>query len=231
MVVEYILDSLRIKLLEIFLVAVFAVIFLRYVLRRKENPVVKKISGYLNYGRIACVLVFFRFLYACFLTTAQYLVWAGSDNPAIKIFSTAPLDRSVPLPKLLESARPLLENKYGYFIFYAFGRFWMNFFITVGFCLLFWYFLVLLKKYRARFFEEGETELGLAVSLVIGWPGVVVFIPLLFLFVVLISIFKTLFFREKYTTLGWPFLCSGITTMLFGHWMLAALGLAITLKI
>jgi hypothetical protein len=231
MVVEYILDSLRVRLLEIFLVAVFAVVFLRHILRNNQSKATKKLLDFVSYGRLAVLLIFFRLLYASFMTAAQYFYWLNNPNPALRIFATSPLDPSVPLPWIFSGFRSLLDQKYGYYIHYAFGRFWLNFFITIGFCLVFWFFMVLLKKYRERFFEEGEPELGLVVALIVGWPGVVVYVPLVFLFVVIISVFKALFLREKYTTMAWPFLFSGIITILIGQWILTLWKLAITLKI
>jgi hypothetical protein len=91
---------------------------------------------------------------------------------------------------------------------------------------LFYLFLVFLKKYQERFFEEGEAELGFLLSLMVGWSNFIVFLPMVFLSVVLVSIFRQLVFKEAYTTLGIPFILSAFIVLLFGNYLVSLLGLA-----
>jgi hypothetical protein len=92
--------------------------------------------------------------------------------------------------------------------------------------LAFYLFLVFLKKYKERFFEEGEVELGFILALTVGWSNFIVFLPLVFLSVILVSIFRKIVFKETYTTLGAPLLLAALLVLLFGRYFIDILGLA-----
>jgi len=133
---------------------------------------------------LAILLASFRLLYAGFLVYGQRFIW--SQNEFTKFF---------------------VEYQGGsYFSEYAWIHFGLNATLSILSALLFWVFLRSLKSYQERFFHEGETELGLAMALICGWPGILLFICFGLAMVVLVSIFKILFTTEKYTTLGVPFL-------------------------
>jgi len=165
----------------------------------------------------------FRILYAVILTAGQYYIWSKSG--ASKIFLTLPIDKHVPIPGFLVNI--LSKNKLGYFIFYSFGRFWLDAVISLVVAFGFYVLLKLLEKYKQRFFVRGEAELGLASSLIVGWPNFVIFLPLIFLFVVLLSILNAVFSKTKYTTLGIPFLLAAAVVLIFGSHLIATLGLGV----
>ena len=77
------------------------------------------------------------------------------------------------------------------------------------------------EKYRERFFEEGELDLGFLSALLIGWPNFVVFVPLVFLSVVIIAVFRRVFLKELYTTLGLPMLLATLLVLAFGDFLVA----------
>jgi hypothetical protein len=156
--------------------------------------------------------IVFYVLYAAFLTWGQYYVW--SQNPLGRIL-------------LVSDRFGVLDGSSGYFIFYSYLRFWLNPALAVLAAFLFYVFLKSLKKYRERFFEEGETEVGFLAALAAGWPGIVVFIPLAFLVVVLVSGFRLAVFRERFTTLGWPLLISLLLVLAWGDILIKALGLKV----
>ncbi len=133
---------------------------------------------------LAIFLASFRLLYVGFLIYGQHFIW--SQNEFTKFF---------------------VEYQNGsYFSEYAWVHFGLNAVLSITGALLFWTLLRSLKSYRERFFYEGETELGLVLALICGWPGILIFICFSLVMVVLVSIFKILFTKEKYTTLGVPLL-------------------------
>ena len=148
-----------------------------------------------NYKLLVIILAAARVLYAAFLTAAQYYAW-----------SRGALTEALLAPR--------------YFWFYAYGRFWLNAFISIGVAFAFYLFLKFLKKSQERFFEEGETELGFLAALLGGWPNFVIFTPLIFISVVLISIFRGIVLKEAYTTLGWPFLLAAFLALIWGSWLI-----------
>jgi hypothetical protein len=183
----------------------------------------KRFSFAIN-RNLVILAVSFRMLYAAFLTIGQYLIW--SENAFTKSFLDAPLGASIPVP-MIQKLPWLFDSRLGYFLFYSWGRFWLNVVLSVGIAWVFWFFLKLLKKYRERFFEEGEMELGFLCCLIVGWPQVVIFVPLVFVLVVLISVFRSLFLKESYTTLGYPFLTAAFLTFLIGGGLIELFNLGV----
>jgi hypothetical protein len=124
-------------------------------------------------------------------TTLQYIIWAKGEFSKVFIASPNP---------------GILNFKGGYFIFYAWNRFWLTAVLGILTAWIFYKFLAFLKKRQERFFKEGEVELGFLAALLAGWPDFAVFIPLFLVFTVIIAVLRQIIFKEKYTTLGLPLL-------------------------
>jgi hypothetical protein len=195
---------------KIFLFIVFLIIVYLYIFRNKF------ISGKKSFFYKLSFLtpIGFGVFYAALLSFVQYFVW--NSNKFTKI--------------LLNSADEkwnLFNYKFGYFLHYILLHFWLNVLISVCAGFLFYLFLIFLKKYRERFFEDGEVELGFALALIVGWPNFVVFIPLIFVFVIFISIFKALFLKQMYTTLGWPMIFAALVVLIWGDFLINVLKLGV----
>lgn len=173
---------------------------------------------------LVLVMLAYYLVYALINTIGQYAAWAGSADPLTRYLASAPLASAmkgvVPWYGL-----PLLNSKFGYLIFYSWGRFWMGALLSVVAALVFGLILKALQKYRGRFFEDGEVELGVLAALLVGWPGFVVFVPMLFVAVVLVSIFRLAFLGEAYTTLGVPILFAVLLFFIYGSPLLMITGL------
>ncbi len=144
------------------------------------------------------------------LTWSQHYVW--SQDPLSKSLLTTSLPKNIPVP-LVETFPGVFQVPSGYFIFYSLQHFWFPFLLGALIAFLFFLFLKMLQKYNERFFETGETELGFALALAVGWPNFVAFLPLALLFVVLISVIRGLVTKERYTTLGIPLLVAALCTL------------------
>lgn len=132
-------------------------------------------------------------LHAILLTTLQWRTW--SENSFTRLLLELPLPREVPLPILLEYARPLLEQAGGYFAFYSLGRFWTPAILSVLAALIWWGMLRLTRVAKLTVFSEEDTTLALVAALIVGWPRIIVFVPL----VVVFAFFSTLFHTLKGT--------------------------------
>lgn len=172
----------------------------------------------ISYKALIWLALAFKVLYASLETFGQYYVWAGG------IFTKFFLDQRVAdLGVLKEFSGKLFwifNNRFGYLIFYSWGRFWMSVFVSLVVAAVFFMFLKVLKKYKERFFEEGEVELGFLLALVVGWPNFIVFLFAAFLSVVLVSVIRIIFFKEFYTTLGMPFLIAAFISVFFGAYFI-----------
>jgi hypothetical protein len=189
---------------KIFFAIVFLLVaFLYFFYRESKSNEANKLTKLISYKSLIVGSIVFRLFYAALLTVSQYYVW--SQNKFTQ----------------------LLLNERGYFLFYSYGRFWLNAFISIGAAFIFYIFLKSLQKHRERFFEAGGTELGFLSALIVGWPSFVIFLPLVFIFVILISISRRIFIKEIYTTLGWPFILATLAALIFGSKLLLFLGLKV----
>ncbi|MHB9019569.1 MAG: hypothetical protein ACYC3G_01675 [Minisyncoccota bacterium] len=177
----------------------------------------------LSYKFLIWLVVGFKVFYAIVETFSQYYVWSGNA------FTKLLLDQNIIdfniVKGFIGKLAWIFDNRFGYFIFYSWGRFWLGIVVSLIAALLFYLFLVFLKKHKERFFDEGETELGFLLALMVGWSNFIVFLPLVFLSVVLVSVFRRIVFKEMYTTLGAPFLLSALIVLLFGKYIVDILGL------
>jgi len=114
-----------------------------------------------------------------------------------------------------------------YFLQYSFTHFWLGRLIGITLAVLFYFFLHLLAKRRPWLFAEGETELGLVCALIAGWPGFVLFLPLIFIVALPLTIFRQLVLKQERTTLGGAFLLAAGVSLVFGSWAIEVLRLGV----
>lgn len=169
-------------------------------------------------------VVIFKIIFASIETFEQYFVWKSGDFTKLFLDS-----KTIDFGVLREFSGKLFwifNNKFGYLLFYSWGRFWMQIAVSLAVAALFYVFLKFLKKHKERFFKEGEVELGFLLALVVGWPNFIIFLFATFGCVVLVSIFRMIFFKELYTTLGAPFLLAALLSLIFGNYFIDLFRLA-----
>lgn len=142
--------------------------------------------------------------FALLETYAQYTAWKGD-----------PFTQNLLPP----------EQSILYFLKYAGTHFWLTPLLSLITSGAFYAFLKLLKRKNERFFEEGETELGALAAFLVGWPRIIVFLPVAFLAVVVLAGVKMARKSGAYTTLGAPFLVGLVVALACGYATLQALGL------
>ena len=200
---------------------VFVAAVYLYLHRNKSE----RINNLTTYEFLIIFAITFKVLYALLSSVAQYYVW--SVSALSKALLDTPLSENVPPSIVTELFPSIFAGNQGYFFFYAYGRFFINLFLALGLAFAFWAFLRLLRKHKDRFFEEGETELGLLCALIVGWPNFLVFIPVVFVSIVVISITRGIFLKEAYTTMGLPFLLAAFICLIAGDWLIRVLNLGV----
>lgn len=197
--------------------AIFIPAAIFYFKRKKagEEKFLKRVKLLILIALIA------RIFYAGLQTFLLYYLWLQDEMG--KLLVQIPVSRSAAKDLVWKPIAPLFEYQHGYFAFYALGRFWLNVFISIIAAAIFYIILLGLKKYRERFFEKGEAELGLLMALILIWPNFAVFVPLVFISVVLVSIYKKIALKEAYATLGAPFLLAGFLSAVIGGLFLSYL--------
>ena len=186
-----------------------------------------------TYKFLIWLVLGFKVLYASIETFTQYYVWSSGK------FTKLLLDQNIISLDIVKDSFGkmawVFNNRFGYFLFYSWGRFWLEIVVTLIVAMAFYLFFIFLKRHKERFFEEGEVELGFLLSLLVGWPNFIVFLPLVFVSTVIVSIVKIAVFsarggsayggNEMYTTLGAPFLLAALIVLLFGRYIVDILGL------
>lgn len=151
-------------------------------------------------------VILFRISYPLMLSVAQYFIWSSQEFTKL----------------LLPPHQPI-----SYFLVYIIGRFWIDQAIAIAVSLSFYVVLMLLKKYQPRFLSKEEILLGFLMALLVGWPNIVIFVPMVFLSAIAMSVINMTMLRVKYTGLYFPFLFAGLFTFVFGSTILALLGLTV----
>jgi len=219
---EFFLSPSLLLVQKSFLGGFFLYLILLFIFNKKnfsEKETITILSKKIFYG-----LTYYYIFLSVILSIGQYLVW--NSNPMTKSFLNSPIGHNVSAP-IFKSISFIANSSFGYFSYYIIGRIWIGTFLSILSALIFWYFLRILKKYNNRFFEDGEVELGGVCVLILGWPNFVIFIPLVFLSVIFISLFKMVFLKEKFTTLGYPFLLATLITILYGTYLIKLINLEV----
>jgi hypothetical protein len=177
-----------------------ALIYRKAFLQSEAGPTEKKIKVVLY------VAVGFEIIYALVLSASQYYVWSASEFTRLLLPPTASIK---------------------YFIQYSFTHFWLGTFCALALSLLFYLLLSALKKKNENFFLPGETQLGFLCALVSGWPGFVLYLPLLLISTIIISLARRLITHEERTTLGWPMILAAAVTLFAGSYLIDLLGLGV----
>lgn len=185
-----------------FLFCFLLTIILYFLTKIKKTKI--KILSKINFIFLIKTVISFRIIFSFSKTILQYYLWQKND---IAQFLLPPY------------------QSIKYFIFYSFYHFWLNTFLIVGFAVFFYCFLKMLKKFNENFFEKDEIELGFLTALIVGWPGIIIFIPITFLIAAIINIFSQIFLKEKFTLLGGSFILAGLITIFFTSWILRILKL------
>ncbi|RJQ26050.1 hypothetical protein C4565_07480 [Candidatus Parcubacteria bacterium] len=207
-------------ILPIVLWVIFLFACVRYFLRKKFIAR----ESLLSFRNLIIYAIGGRIAHAGLLMYLQYSLW--NEGGMGSYFLTAPLSKDLPIDGMKYFGW-LFTNKFGYFLFYSWGRFWLSVIISIFVAYIFYIFLKLLKKRTERFFEEGEVELGFLSALIVGWPLFVIFVPLVFLSVIIVSLVRLIFLKQQYTTLGTPFLLAVLFLLLFGSYFIDVFNLVV----
>lgn len=116
-----------------------------------------------------------------------------------------------------EFGRMLLPptQSWSYFIEYVLIRYWLPFGLTILLAAAWYGFMRLIKARSERYLAVGELELTTVVLVAVGWPHILILLPLAALCLLLVSMIKLVIFRIQLTTLGLPFLLAALATLLF----------------
>jgi hypothetical protein len=165
-----------------------------------------------NYWKIIWLMIGFRFFLAIYKSVMQYIVWDQSQLSRLLLH--LPLSQNV--PGWLAGLPIFTKFSSGYFAFYVWNHFWAETLILIAVAWGVYILLKLLKKFNPRLIADQEAELGWLMSLVVGWPQIILLLPLAMLLGLILSVARRFYGREIYTTIGWPLIISAAALFLFG---------------
>jgi hypothetical protein len=152
------------------------------------------------------IIVTTRLVLALYQSLAQYWIWKSASFTALFL----PPHQSI-----------------SYYLLYVGSRFWLPVALAVVLSVIWYLFLRALKRHTARFFDEGEMELATLCVFLAGWPGTIVLLPLVAAAMAIWSVVKLIVWRERYTTLGIPFMLATLISLLLASTVLRTLGIEI----
>lgn len=187
----------------IFFIAVFVLAVFLYF---SKNTIFVKYSFIRKLLVLVIAVVVFRLLYALTLSVTQYYIWHSQEFTKLLL----PPHQSI-----------------NYFLFYSWGRFWMEHLIAFGAALVFCLFLKILRRYQERFLDKDEIIFGTLMVLLVGWPHAVVFVLLVFIVSVFVGFVFTFIFKNEHINLYPAFMVAGIITLIFGNTIVDISGLTV----
>jgi hypothetical protein len=107
------------------------------------------------------------------------------------------------------------EHSHGYFIYYSWNHFWKEAILSIILSLIFYGTILLLRHWKRTLFRDYEAEFGLLMVLLVGWPQMIFFIPLVLIIALILSIFNWFYKKEAMCSLFWPFILSAATLLIF----------------
>jgi hypothetical protein len=152
----------------------------------------------------AIAVLIVRIIFAGIKTYAQYYIWAQDTFGQLFLPPHTP---------------------WSYFVQYTGLHFWLSVGLALLAGIVAYIFLLGLHKYRERFFEGAEAELGLAICLIVGWPSVLVLLGGTAIGLIVVSIIRRAWLAQTYTTLGIPLIIGGVLAFLFASFLIGPLGL------
>lgn len=158
-------------------------VFLAIVTLRFFWPESKALAR-VSYHKLFWIALGINVFIGLFITWGQYYVWAHG-NILTQSLLDSPLSKEAPL---YDFFRPLFSHHLGYFAYYVLGRTWLNILILFLVSGALYFLFKAWNKYRGNFLQEGPLLL-LILMLAVGYPAILVFIPLGFIFAILLLLF------------------------------------------
>jgi hypothetical protein len=157
------------------------------------------------------VMVGFHLGLALIKSILQYLVW--NQGGMMKIALNLPLEKM----KLgwFENLPIFTNYSHGYFSYYIWNHFWKEAVLSVVAAALGYFIFRVLQKYKKNIFLERESEFGFLIMLIVGWPQILMFIPLVLLVAVIFSVVNWFRKHEASCSLFLPLAVSAAIMLIF----------------
>jgi hypothetical protein len=164
-----------------------------------------------NFFFLIWIMIGFHLGLALVKSILQYLVWnSGGITQSLL---------NLPLKKLdfgwFENLPIFTDFSHGYFVYYIWNHFWKEAILSIAAAIGVYIIFLLLRKYKSRLISIHESELGFLFCLLVGWPQIILFLPLVLFLSVVYSILNWFYKREAFCSLFLPFAVSAGIMLVF----------------
>jgi hypothetical protein len=174
-------------------------------------------------SRFFWAVLVLKLLKPIFFTWSQWYVWHASKPE----FLTLALASNLKLLGWLNIFTFLKSVSGGYFIFYAFGRFWLGALLALAVATLWWLTLRLLAWRRPEAISPGEMALSWITAVIAGWPGVVLYVSLALVLTLVGSAYHNLKKIDSRLPIGWPMIIASAIALVAGPFLIGIFGLSV----
>lgn len=174
-------------------------------------------------SRLLWAVLSLKLLKSVFFTWSQWYVWHVSRPELL----TLPLATDLKLLGWLKAFSFLKSVVGGYFIFYSFGHFWFGSLIALTLATLWWLVLKLLARRRPEALLPEELSLAWITAAIAGWPGIVLFVPMVLVFTVIGTLYFMARKIDSRLPVGWPMLAGALIVFFAGAYLVKFLSLEV----
>ncbi len=195
---NYILGHFLIWLPFVLSLVVVILIIIRRILRNSNYSKTIKL-GFLTHQKLICIWSIFIILFNLFLSWLQYYVW--SSSPLSRLF--------------LPPTQPI-----SYFIGYIYIHLWQAVLLSLVVAAVFYGIFRLVRFYNQEAVSLEEAALISLACLLVGWPKLLILIPLFFLLSIFSSIVNLFIFKNKKIDIFWPLIISLLLALSGGNYLI-----------
>jgi hypothetical protein len=157
------------------------------------------------------VMIGFHLGLAALKSILQYWVW--SQSQLTEILLRLPVEKSA--PGWFVQLPIFSKFSHGYFMYYIWNNFWREalFSLTAAFIVYGMFFL--LRRHDPHSLTDWENKLILLLAMLVGWPQIILFLPLILLLTLIFIMGKMIFRQGISCSLIYPLFIGTVLMLIF----------------
>jgi hypothetical protein len=158
-------------------------------------------------------MICFHLGLAIFKTVLQYWVWNQSQLTQLLLNMPA----KDPASNWFIQLPFFSKFSHGYFLFYIWNNFWREALFSLAAAFIAYGIFFLLRRHDPSLLTSQENELILLMALLVGWPQIILLLPLVLLLTLIFILSKMVFRRRAFCSLVWPLFISAALMLIFNR--------------
>jgi hypothetical protein len=157
------------------------------------------------------VMIGYDVLLALVKSVLQYQMW--EQGLMTRSLLNLPVAKSI--PGWFVHLPIFTSYVHGYYLFYIWNNFWKITIFSLLAAFVIYGLFVWLRCYKQRLCQPREIQLVFLLALLVGWPQVILFLPIIFLVALIFSLSKFLLKKPADCGLAWPLLIGTALMLIF----------------